>query len=228
MSAARRFQLKRPSGWFAAGREVGTALTLLSDAAFKLFVWVCLHAERSCGSICARPAELASALGKTQEEIGTLLDELFHRGVCVPRDRGVIEITDRFWPYQRLHERDGREDLAVYLDQVKRCFLQRCCVRSVFTAADKKLAIQLYGSGVTAIEVEHAILLGSIRKYVALFNNGRGTPITSLHYFTALFDEVRQEISTGYWQYVAQKVRTLEQQFRKSPVFITAANTETK
>ena len=46
MSAGTRFQLKQPTGWFAAGREVRCALELLSDATFKLFVWLCLHAER--------------------------------------------------------------------------------------------------------------------------------------------------------------------------------------
>ena len=38
MSAGTRFQLKQPTGWFAAGREVRCALELLSDATFKLFV----------------------------------------------------------------------------------------------------------------------------------------------------------------------------------------------
>jgi hypothetical protein len=47
VSAAARLQLKRPSGWFAAGQEVQQAATSLSDAAFKLFVWLCLHAERA-------------------------------------------------------------------------------------------------------------------------------------------------------------------------------------
>jgi hypothetical protein len=40
-----RFRLKHPDGWFAAGREVASALPLLSDAAFKLSVWLCLNAE---------------------------------------------------------------------------------------------------------------------------------------------------------------------------------------
>jgi hypothetical protein len=228
MSAAHRFQIKRSSGWFAAGREVEAALTLLSDAAFKLFVWLCLHAERSCGSIRAGSAGLASALGKTEAEIRTHLEELFHNGVCVPRDCDVIEITDRFWPYERASDPAASDDPIVYIDRVKRCFLQRCCVRSVFTAADEKLAGQLYRDGVPVVEVERAILLGSLRKYVALVNNGRGTPITSLYYFVALFAEVRQEISVSYWHYVAQKVRTLEERFRQSPAFLTEMKMETK
>jgi hypothetical protein len=41
--SAYRCHLKQPEGWFAAGREVGCALTLLSDSAFKLFLWLCLQ-----------------------------------------------------------------------------------------------------------------------------------------------------------------------------------------
>jgi hypothetical protein len=61
--------------------------------------------------------------------------------------------------------------------------------------------------------VEHAILPGSLRKYVALINNGRGTPITSLRYFAALFDEVKQDISPGYWVHVERRVRDAERQW---------------
>ena len=61
---------------------------------------------------------------------------------------------------------------------------------------------------------EHAILLGSLRKYVALINNGRGTPITSLRYFAALFEEVKRDISPVYWVYVERRVRDTERQWR--------------
>ena len=60
------FHLKQPTGWFAAGREIQQALTLLSDVTFKLFVWLSLHAERGRGSLSASPKELASALHKTE------------------------------------------------------------------------------------------------------------------------------------------------------------------
>jgi hypothetical protein len=104
--------------------------------------------------------------------------------------------------------------LAAYLSQVKQTFLARRCVRSTFTAADEKIAADLYQHGVPIADVEHAILLGSLRKYVALLNHGRGTPITSLRYFAALFDEVKQEISPGYWVYVARRVEFAERQWQ--------------
>jgi hypothetical protein len=103
--------------------------------------------------------------------------------------------------------------LATYISQLKRAFLDRRCVRSAFTAADEKLAIELYQAGVSITDVEHAILLGSLRKYVALINHGRGTPITSLRYFAALFDEVKQDISPGYWAHLARRVRDAERQW---------------
>jgi hypothetical protein len=66
MRTIARYHLKRPSGWFAAGPEVEAALRLLSDAAFKLFLWLCLHANRNCGSITATPPELARGLRRSE------------------------------------------------------------------------------------------------------------------------------------------------------------------
>jgi hypothetical protein len=59
VSAAARLQLKRPTGWFAAGQEVQRAATSLSDASFKVFVWLCLHAERASGRLRVTAGTLA-------------------------------------------------------------------------------------------------------------------------------------------------------------------------
>jgi hypothetical protein len=208
-----RCQLKQPNGWFAAGREVECALQLLSDAAFKLFLWLCLHAERSRGSLSAPPTELAAALGRSESHIQVALEELQRRKVCVVSARGVIEISDRFWPYRRSCDPAGSDEALRYVEEVKRLFLERRCVQSRFTVADEKLARPLYRQAVPLIQVERAILLGAVRKYSALRQHGRGTPISSLHYFHHLFVEVRQEISTQYWQYVAKKVKAFEQEW---------------
>ena len=208
-----RLQLKQPTGWFAAGREVACALELLSDATFKLFVWLCLHAERSRGVLSATPAALARALGKKQSEIHLALQELERQGVCTLRADGVLEIRDRFWPYQRKADSAARDEPRRYVETVKRLFLERRCVQSSFTAADEKLALSLYHRGLSLTHVERAILLGALRKYATVLQNGRGTPISSLHYFTNLFEEVQQEISTSYWTYVAKKVNTFEQKW---------------
>jgi hypothetical protein len=39
------------------------------------------------------------------------------------------------------------------------------------------------------------ILLGSVRKYAAIVQTARGTPISGLHYFSSVLEEVQQEIS---------------------------------
>ena len=205
-----RFQLKCSHGWFAAGREVASALQLLSDRTFKVFVWLCLNADRSRGAISATPAELARALGMKEHDIRLALEELQQQGVCSSNPQSVIEIRDRFWPYERQHHSAASDECRRYVAEVKRLFLQHRCVRSSFTAADEKLAISLFCRGIPLHQVEHAILLGAARKYVALLQNGQVTPISSLHYFSDLFDEVRQEISPGYWSYVAHKVKTFE------------------
>lgn len=222
--SATRLRLKQPTGWFAAGREVACALELLSDSTFKLFVWLCLHAERSRGALSVTRAELARALGKKESDLHLALKELEQQGVCIFRTDGLIEIRDRFWPYERQHDSAPSNESRCYVDKVKRAFLERRCVQSSFTAADEKLALLLYHRGVCLIHIEHAILLGALRKYAALCQNGRGTPISSLHYFTHLFEEVQQEPSTQYWTYVAHKVKAFEQTW----VGFMPAKTETK
>ena len=100
---------------------------------------------------------------------------------------------------------------------MKRCFLSRRCVRSSFTAADENLATQLYRTHLSVLDAERAILLGSVRKYVSWKNHGIGTPITTLHYFRAVFNELREtQISSGYWNHIAHTVEQLEQEWDES------------
>jgi hypothetical protein len=142
------------------------------------------------------------------------LHELLFKEVCQRTAAGAIRITDRFWPYERAPNSQEREAPTAYVSQLKRLFLARRCVRSAFTAADEDLATQLYHRGLSLQDAEHAILLGALRKYVALINHGQGTPITTLRYFTALFEEVKSEIPSGYWTHIARRVQQVEQQWR--------------
>jgi len=64
MSTARLI-LKQPTGWFAAGREVAQALAVLSDGAFKLYIHLCLQADRHTARAEIELTELARALRKT-------------------------------------------------------------------------------------------------------------------------------------------------------------------
>jgi hypothetical protein len=218
-------RLKQPSGWFAAGREVAKALELLSDGAFKLFLWICLNADRGLGAMSIDPTEVARALTKPETQLADNLHELLFKNVCQRTNAGALRITDRFWPYERAPTSQEHETPTAYVGQLKRLFLARRCVHSSFTAADEDLATQLYHRGLSLQDAEHAILLGSLRKYVALINHGRGTPITSLRYFTALFEEVKSGIPPGYWAHVARRVQEVERQWRG---FDDGTNTQTK
>ena len=110
-----RLTLKNEKGWFAAGAEVEKALTLLSDGACKLFVYLCLEAPRDRGTLEVSQLELAKSLRKGTQTIRRHLREMENNGVCllsgfapVPYCRGTIEITEPFWPYRRTPGELGR------------------------------------------------------------------------------------------------------------------------
>ena len=97
--SAPRLELKCASGWFAAGREVRLAATLLSDSAFKLFVWVCLHAERNSGRLRLVVADLARSLQKTEHEIEKSSIKKSRRQIpqqtCEDEDRQLLPVAMR-------------------------------------------------------------------------------------------------------------------------------------
>src|ERR1700747_1550170 len=97
---APRLILKQPTGWFAAGREVAQALALLSNGAFKLYLHLCLQADRHTARGVLNLAEWPRVLRKDPATIEASLGELQLHQVCERRgDR--VEICDRFWPYQK-------------------------------------------------------------------------------------------------------------------------------
>src|ERR1035437_9754893 len=106
MIPAPRLRLKRPTGWFATGQEMATALTLLSDAAFKLYVFLCLNVSRHSARMVWEPMELANLLQRDSPRLTDALEGLCGRQVCIPLpaadgrialDRLSVEICDRFW-----------------------------------------------------------------------------------------------------------------------------------
>src|SRR6516162_4227381 len=99
MSAARLI-LKQPTGWFADGREVAQALELLSDGAFKLYIHLCLEADRYTGRVSVEPTEWARILRQSSASIEADLMDLQRQGIC-ERHTDQVEISDRYWPYQK-------------------------------------------------------------------------------------------------------------------------------
>ena len=216
-----RLILKQPTGWFAAGQEFAQAITILSDGAFKLYVYACLRAGRHTGCLRATVEELARAVETTPSVIAMNVDELEERAVCcVRRDQNpelVLEIRDRIWPYQRQQtpERSlGPE--AEFVARVRGLFLAPACVQASFSTADEKLALNMYRRGVSMEQITRAILLGCARKYVAMLNAGTRTPITSLQYFADIVEEVKQSaIPESYWEPLRSKIARMEQQWQK-------------
>jgi hypothetical protein len=180
-----RGTLKHPTGFFAAGSEMKQALALLSDGAFKTYVYVCLHADRRTAQLLFRMAELAQATGHSTRSLTNYLEEIRNHPVAIvyraanQHHIGRIEICDRFWPYHKSVSASAQDpERTLIIARVRGLFLVPACVQSTFSAADEKLAADWCRAGATLDQVERAILLGCARKYVALFNHGGG----SLHH----------------------------------------------
>ena len=109
--------LKNPKGWFAAGAEVERAMEVLSDGAFKLFVYLCLNARRDTGVLATTQTELARSLKKGLVAIRGYLREMEAAGVCRSRfthsrvGRGMVEMAEAYWPYQK-GEQEMLDDAA--------------------------------------------------------------------------------------------------------------------
>lgn len=214
-----RLRLKRPTGWFAAGQEVAAALEVLSGDAFKLYVYLCLNAERHTGQIVGQPDDAAHLLPGAEQRQGAW-EELFRQRICVRRE-AVVEICDPFWPYEKTSASPTGQDPASYVEQVRQMIVRRACVRVSFSAADEWLARNFQARGVPLAHIERAVWLGCVRKYVALLNGQTLMLITSLHYFSAIVEEVAQtEVGDGYWIHVRHKAEQLERRWigdRKVP-----------
>lgn len=221
-----RLRLKRSTGWFAAGREIATALPMLSDAAFKLYVFLCLNVDRYSARKVWEAAELANLLHRDCQSVTKALEELCRREVCVRHpdadgrialDRVSVEICDRFWPYEKTPAEEFGIDQTRYVQQVRQMLARMACVRLHFSSADERLAAVLYQRGVTLVHLQRAIWLGCARKYVALLNapeNGHML-ITSLSYFSNLVDEVSEtSVSEDYWKHMQARVTQMERMWR--------------
>ena len=203
--------LKQAIGWFAAGWQFGEALAVLSDAAFKLYAWLCLKADRHTGQLQSTVPELSSALNKPEPWVEPALRELLERGVCQWVEADVLEVADRYWPYEKQSRRD---ESPGYMGDVRRMLLAPACVRSNFTRSDERLARDLNQRGVSLEQLQRAIWLGCARKYAAMLNGQPPMPITSLRYFLGLIEEVGQtNTPDSYWQHVRSKADKLERQW---------------
>jgi hypothetical protein len=140
-----RLILKRPSGWFAADQSFVEALELLSEGAFKLYVYACLQADRHTGRIVLEHARITRVLRQCPDRIVRHLNELtqcgvFHVNPGIPGGEvALIEIRDRFWPYRKQPTgiRPGSEQ-ACFIGAVRDLFLAPACVGAVFKQPMKR------------------------------------------------------------------------------------------
>jgi hypothetical protein len=231
-----RLRLKRPSGWFAAGHEMATALRLLSDAAFKLYVFLCLNVDRHSARMIWEARELANLLQRDRQSVTDALEELCRREVCmrhpdadgrIAPDQISVEICDRFWPYEKPPVEEFGIDQNRYVQRVRQMLSGTACLQVRFSAADERLAANHYRHGVTLVHLQRAIWLGCARKYAALLNAPENADmlITSLHYFSGLVNEFAEaSVSEDYWKHMQSKVAQLEGMWRTQ----AAANEKTK
>lgn len=219
-----RLILKQPTGWFAAGREVAHAMALLSDGAFKLYIHLCLQADRHTARVVWNAAGLTPVLRKDPATIEDCLAELHRNHVCERRG-DQLEICDRFWPYQKQAGVAAATLEVEFARQVRTAFLKPACVRSPFTAADEKLARSLCRREVSLEHVRRAIWLGCARKYVAMLNGQTRLFITSLAYFASLIEEVSQpQTPASYWDHVRSRMEEMEKRWVQTTSALPASD----
>lgn len=215
----KRLCLKETSGWFPAGQAFQQALILLSDGAFKMFVYLCLNADRQTASYTATHHRLAAVLKKSRRAIGTYVVELQEKGICsVQAGKNnyvctVFQVREAYWPY-RISEasqcNNPAQDPNRYVDSIRDSFLKLGCTVGRFSPADERGARELEKRGVALTVVHDAILLGACRKYISWLNNGPSDPIATLRYFEPLIEEVQERpFPDGYRDHLRFEVKKL-------------------
>lgn len=213
-------KLKHCSGWFAAGREVSRALALLSDGAFRLFIYFCLNADRRTGQMRITQGDLAKAVGRSRRSIIIYMDELQQKQVCRVQSAanqhasGRIEICDAFWPYERARKQEALSDQASYVAQIRYLMGSRRCIANSFAPADENLAHALFQRAVPIQQVDRGFLLGCARKYSTLLNNKSSELIVSFSYFQNVIEEAGElQMSEDYWRYLQLRIDRMERQW---------------
>ncbi len=138
--------LKNPRGWFAAGTEVQKAMNLLTDGAFKLFVYLCLNARRDTGRLEGTLTQLARNVKKQQHTVRVYLREMEKAGICRfqfhhgPSGHGFVEVAEEFWPYQKSVEEPPADGCPEFVAEIRKMLQARACVKTSASTADEILA----------------------------------------------------------------------------------------
>lgn len=195
---------------------MASALTLLSDGAFKLYIFLCLRANRATARLEIDQGNIAKSLRKSRRSVIVYFEELKQRGVCQVEfaanqySRGSAQICEAFWPYEIAEPLDDAEVIN-YVKRIRALCESRPCVLRAFAPGDEKLAQTFFLKNVPFEDVEHAFLLGCTRKYVSWLNGQISGPIASFGYFRSIIEEVAQmNASPDYWRYLSESLAKYE------------------
>ncbi|MEO7145301.1 MAG: hypothetical protein ABI165_17535 [Bryobacteraceae bacterium] len=83
----------------------------------------------------------------------------------------------RQWENVLIVASQAAPDLAGNVEQARQMIVRRACVRVGFSAADKRLARSFHARGVPLPQIERAVWLGCLRKYIAPLNGWTPMPI---------------------------------------------------
>lgn len=216
-------RLKNTRNWFAAGMEVQQALEILTDGAFKVFMHICLNAERETGILHTTQAELCRNLKKAHGTIRKYLVEMDKAGISrnsfnnSPLRKGSVQICQPYWPYERKAEHTQDDGADRFVSEIRTMLQERACVRSSFSTADEVLARHWFNAAVPLERIRQAILLGCVRKYVAWRNNPAAHgPISTLRYFAPIIEEVvKQKLDPDYWEFLRSRIRRHEKRWNE-------------
>jgi hypothetical protein len=215
--------LKDPRGWFAAGAEVQKAMNLLTDGAFKLFVYLCLNARRDTGRLEGSLTQLARNVKKQQHTVRLYLREMEKAGVCrfqfhrSPLGHGFVEVAEEFWPYQKSVQEPPADGCSEFVAEIRKMLQARACVKTSASTADEILAREWFDSRISLERIEQAILTGCIRKYVSWRNNQTRALIGSLQYFVPVLQEVLEtKADPEYWGYLRYRLVRMENEWKQS------------
>jgi hypothetical protein len=223
LGADQKLRLKKPTGWFPAGDGFLQAMTQLSDGAFKLFVFLCLKADRHSAAYVASSRSLGPAIGKSRHAIEAYLHELKTKGFCLVKPSRIpyvgtsVWISESFWPYHSADCTSEDPTSGAYVTAVRKLFLGLGCTSGRFGPPEECQARELEKRGVTLQELEDAMIVGACRKYVSWLNNGASDPVASLNYFETLIEEIRERpFPPGYRDYLRAEVMRLATKWDRS------------
>ncbi len=216
----RKLRLKKNSGWFPAGESFLNAMSVLSDHTFKLFVFVCLNADRETATYTASVTRLTAVLGRFRTEVDRYIAELQNKKVClvnrVPYSPITFRVLEAYWPYECDAGPEVPADDGLYVDAVRTLFLGLGCSSGRFGRPEANQARTLEKRGISLQELEDAMIVGACRKYVSWLSNGPSDPIASLHYFESLIEEIRERpFPPGYRDHLRMEVKKLADQWER-------------